>query len=390
MKRTALSVMVLFILGLTGTGAIAQTKADVIKIGALLPLSGGAATWGIPSLRALEMMADKINGQGVDVGNTKYRMELIRADTKTNFDAALAQANKLIFDDKVKFINGPILSGAVLAVLPLTEVNKVILMPYAASPKVIGADKLYSFRLYPSVRESMLGFFSYLTKHRPDVKTIGLIGPNDESGWDNSKLAKELVKGFGLQVTFEDFVQRGTTDFFPVLTKLVAVNPNAVLFHATPGGMTALLLQQSRQLGYKGLVMVPSHQDPSLLIEKAGAAAAEGCILTTPDFATGTEEMREVYEKYQEKYKEKFDPIINVGYPMLWILKLAIEKASSLDTTAVAKAMENLEGEMAYGHFSMGGLKTYGAKRQIMYPVAVSQIEEGKLVNIAFIMPPVP
>lgn len=82
--------------------------------------------------------------------------------------------------------------------------------------------------------------------------------------------------------------------------------------------------------------------------------------------------MREVYKNYEEKYKEKFDPIVNVGYPMLWVLKLAIEKANSLDTTAVAKAMENLQGEMTYGHFSLGGLKTYGAKRQIIYPIAIS------------------
>ena len=388
MKGKSKWVMVLLSFVLTATVVTAQT--NVIKVGALLPLSGGAATWGIPSLRALELMTDKINVEGVKVGGIKYQMELVKADTKSNFDAALAQANKLIFDDKVKFINGPIISGEVLAILPVTEANKVIVMPYAASPKVIGPDKFYSFRLYPSVRESMLGFYSFLNKQRPDVKTIGLIGPNDESGWDNSKLAKDLVKDFGLQVTFEDFVQRGTTDFFPLLTKMVAKNPNAVLFHATPGGMTALLLQQGSQLGYKGLVMVPSHQDPSLLIEKAGAAAAEGCILTTPDFATGTEEMKEVYKNYQEKYKEKFDPIVNVGYPMLWILKLAIEKANSIDTTAVAKSMENLEGEMTYGHFSLGGVKTYGAKRQIIYPVAISQIKEGKLVNISFVMPPVP
>jgi branched-chain amino acid transport system substrate-binding protein len=390
MKRVALSFMMLFLVGLFTTGAIAQTKADVIKIGALLPLSGGAATWGIPSLRSLELMTDKINAEGVKVKGVKYRMDLVRADTKSSFDAALAQTNKLIFEDKVKFINGPIISGEVLAILPVTEANKVIVMPYAASPKVIGPGKFYSFRLYPSVRESMLGFYSYLHKQRPDVKTIGLIGPNDESGWDNSTLAKELVKDFGLQVTFEDFVQRATTDFFPVLTKLVAKNPHAVLFHATPGGMTALLLQQSNQLGYKGLVMIPSHQDPSLLIEKAGVAAAEGCILTTPNFATGTTGMQEVYKNYQDRYKEKFDPIVNVGYPMLGFLKLAIEKANSLDTTEVAKAMESLEGEMIYGHFSMGGSVTYGAKRQVIYPIAISQIKGGQLVNVSFVMPPVP
>ena len=289
---------------------------DTLKIGALLPLSGGAATWGIPSLRSLELMTEKINsGGGVNVGGKRYRMELIKADTKSNFDAALAQANKLIFEDKVKFINGPIISGEVLAILPVTEANKVIVMSYAASPKVIGSDKPYAFRLYPSVRESTVGFFEYLSKNRKEIKTMGLIGPNDESGWDNSKLIREIAKNYAIEISFEDFVSRGTSDFFPVLTKLAAKNPQSVMFHATPGGMTALLLQQSYQLGYKGLVLVPSHQDPSLLVEKAGADAAEGCILTTPDFATGTEGMRDAYRDTRRSTRRSSIPSSTSGTP---------------------------------------------------------------------------
>jgi hypothetical protein len=75
---------------------------------------------------------------------------------------------------------------------------------------------------------------------------------------------------------------------------------------------------------------------------------------------------------------------------MLGFLKLAIEKANSLDTTEVAKAMESLEGEMIYGHFSMGGSVTYGAKRQVIYPIAISHIKAGQLVNVSFVMPSVP
>jgi branched-chain amino acid transport system substrate-binding protein len=397
MKRVRISGLFLIVL-LSCTGIFLNLPPEVsaqdgglIKVGALLPLSGGAASWGIPSLRSMELMAEKINSEGgVKLPGTKMRMELVKADTKGTADAALAQANKLIFEDKVKFICGPIITSAVLAVLPVTEANKVILMSYAASPKVIGADKPYAFRLYPSVRESTIGIFEYLKKSRPDIKTLGLVGPNDDSGWDNSKLIKAMAKDYGIEVTFEDFVQRGTTDFFPVLTKMVAKNPNAVMYHAMPGGMTALLIQQGHQLGFKGLVLIPSHQDPDLLVGKAGLEATEGCILPTPDFAAGTPWMQEAYKRYQEKYKEKFDPIVNVGYPMLWILKLAIEKAGTIDTTEVAKAMENLEGEMPYGKFSMGGLKTYGSRHQIIYPVFLSQIKGGKLTNIGTVMPPTP
>jgi len=367
--------------------------AETFRVGALMELSGGGAPWGIPSLRGLELMAEKINGEGgIRVGDKKYLIELVKADDKSNFDTALAQANRLIFDEKVTYINGPIISGCVLSILPVTEANKVIDMNYAVSPKVLGPDKPYSFRLYPAVRECMQGVFIYLSKSRPDVKTVALIGPNDESGWGNSKLAKEMAKEVGVEVIFEDFVQRGTTDFFPVLTKMVAKKPDALIPHAVPGGETALILQQSYQLGYRKMVITPSHYDPKTLVAKVGTEAAEGFIFMSPDWngPTATPAMREVFKRYEEKYKEKFDPIIGPGYPQLHVLKMAIEKAGTFDTTLVMKTMENLEGEMPYGRFSMGGMKTYGAKRQIVYPIFLSQIKRGVQVGLGSVTPPVP
>ena len=70
--------------------------------------------------------------------------------------------------------------------------------------------------------------------------------------------------------------------------------------------------------------------------------------------------------------------------------KMAIEKAGSLDTTAVAKAMENLEGEYPYGRFSMGGVKTYGSRHQISEPIFFSEIKNGALVGLGSVTPPVP
>ncbi len=79
---------------MTGMDGLA---AETFLIGALMELSGGGAPWGIPSLRALELMADKINGEGgIRVGDKKHLIELVKADDKSNFDTALSQANRQI------------------------------------------------------------------------------------------------------------------------------------------------------------------------------------------------------------------------------------------------------------------------------------------------------
>lgn len=371
----------------------AEQKIEKLRIGALWEISGGASPWGIPMMRAMEMAADKINAQGgIKVGDKKYEIELVKADAKSNFDVALSQANRLIFDEKVKYINGPILSGASLAILPVTEANKVVVMHASASPKTLGPDKPHAFRLYPSMCELMGSVFQTLAKDRSAFKKVGLLGPNDESGWGTSEIGKGLAKEGGIEVVFEDFYQRGTTDFFPVLTKVMAKNPDVLIPHALSGGDMALLLQQSRQLGYKGLIFAASNYEAKTMVAKAGPAA-EGFRYQAPDFVgtTATPMMRELLKTYEERYKDSFDPAgVGNEYHQLFVLKQAIEKAGTIDTTSVARAMESLEGEIYLGRFSFGGIKTYGIRHQIAYPIPISEIKGGKQVGVGSVIVPVP
>ena len=367
-------------------------EADFVKVGVLMPLSGGGAPWGIGVLRGVELMADKINGEGgIKVGDKKYQVSLIKSDTKSDFNVSLAQANKMIFSDNIKYIIGPILSGEALSAQTVTERNKVIMMSLCGTPKFFGADKPYSFKLNLVDPVSVSGIFVYLSKHLPGVKKIALVGPNNESGWGSAEVARELAKRAGTEIVAEDFLQPGATDYFPMLGKMIPKNPDAIFILATPAGQVAMLLQQGRQLGYNKLMISTTYADPQIILEKAGDAA-EGYIFQSMDFEGpwSTQGHRELHKNYLEKYKETFNTNSGAGYPMLYVLKLAIEKAGTFDSTAVAKAMENLEGEMPYGRFTMGGLKTYGGKRQILYPLIFSQIKNRKSVVLDSVMPLIP
>jgi branched-chain amino acid transport system substrate-binding protein len=268
-----------------GLVQVHPADSDSIKIGAMGGYSGRYAMWSIPMTRGIELMANKINSEGgIRVGGKTHSFELIWSDDKTNVEAAVAQVNKLVYNDGVKYITGPGLSAAILAVQPITEKNKVLIMPLGFSPKILGPDKPYSFRLYAVGEQRTLAIYDYLRQHQPDAKRYGLLGPNDESGWGTSAMAKKYAEEKRLEVVSEEFVERGTTDFFPVLTKMLLKKPDALLLHSIPPGDTSLLLQQARQMGFKGLIVSPSLYDTKLLIEKAGAEAVEGFIFQSPDF----------------------------------------------------------------------------------------------------------
>lgn len=393
MKRILLAGFIFGLMCLISSqGVAAEAKTETLRIGALLHLSGGAALWGIPTLRACELMTEKINREGgIKTGNAKFNVELVKADDKSNYNDSVAQANRLIFNENVRYIVGPIISGCVLAILPVTQANKVMVFGFSDSPKILGPDKQYSFRPLPTFRERIPAVYSYMRQNRPEIKKVALIGPNDESGWGNSDIAKNEAKQYGLEVVFEDFAQRGTADFFPVLTRMMAKKPDLLIPHAFPEGEVALILQQSHQLGYKGLSVGTTPYNPEGLLAKAGAEAVEGFMFLAPDLTgpASTPGMREFHRNYVEKYKI-FDPVAVAGYPYLWIIKLAIEKAGTCETQAVAKAMESLDGEMPYGRFAFGGLKTYGARHQIIYPIFLSQFKGGKWVYLGGPVPDVP
>lgn len=219
-------------------------------------------------------MADKINGEGgMKVGEKRYQVNLIKSDTRSDFNVAVAQANKMVFSDNIKYIIGPILSGEALSAQTLTERNKVMMMALCGTPKFLGSDKPYSFKL--NLVDPVCvsgGIIVYLSKHLPGVKKIASVGSNNESGWGSADVAKELAKKAGIEIVAEDFLQPGATDFFPMLGKIIPKSPKAIFILATPSGQVAMLLQQGHQLGYKKLMIATTYSDPQLILEKAGDA----------------------------------------------------------------------------------------------------------------------
>src|ERR1051325_9652357 len=97
-----------------GTGpALAQ---DVLKIGAIGSPSGGGTAWGLAIQRGAELAIDEVNkAGGLKVGDKTYNVELLMRDDQYTGQGGKTAAERLVFQDKVKFIVGPIGSNPVLS-----------------------------------------------------------------------------------------------------------------------------------------------------------------------------------------------------------------------------------------------------------------------------------
>ena len=106
-----------------------------VVYGAIVPLSGPAAPWGIAMRNVWTLLTDQINRTGgMTVNGEKYVWKVVAYDSAMNPSKAVSAANRLISRDKAKFIS--ILDGGLVqAIQPITERKKVIIMALATPGK---------------------------------------------------------------------------------------------------------------------------------------------------------------------------------------------------------------------------------------------------------------
>ena len=114
MKRTFVKLVVLSVVGLFVFAVSGPAMAaDTIKLGVAGPHSGDLASYGIPTIKAAELVVKKVNAGGGVLGK---KVELLVEDDVCKPEVATNTATKLI-SQKVDVVLGHICSGATKAAL---------------------------------------------------------------------------------------------------------------------------------------------------------------------------------------------------------------------------------------------------------------------------------
>ena len=168
------------------SSAFAQEE---LKIGAIVTLSGAGAAWGQAMLYATELAADDVNAKGgLDVGGKKYKVKVVPYDDKYQAGEAVTAANRLVFEDKVKYVIGPVGSAGALAVTPIVDKNKVVMLTLGFTDKALGKDKPFNFRPNLTTMETSQPQIDWIVKSK-NIKKVGGLFPNDETG---QQIAQDL------------------------------------------------------------------------------------------------------------------------------------------------------------------------------------------------------
>jgi branched-chain amino acid transport system substrate-binding protein len=359
-----------------GWGWIIEAKAEskILKLGAINPFTGPAAPWGLQNKCYMESLQRFFNERGgITVKGQNYKIELIFADDKYTVVGGRAAGEKLIYSDKVDFLVNSFGAEPISGWAPLSVKEKKLAVIQGPTwvPK---PEWPYLFRVVSSDNERAEALCS-LMREKLGCKSVLYIATDDLVG----KLAKETAIKYEEKRALEvkDFVMvpPGTTDFYPFLSKALKNNPD-YLHLKVPPGSAALIIKQSRELGFKGYIGYPTSMPGDL--EKwqgiAGVEASKGfvAIMISPDLYSplGAE-----VNKYCEKdcpTQKMTDLSATMG---THILLQAIEKAESLDPDDILKVLRTTEFQSFQKvPLRAGGEKTFGIKNHMTVSVPYSMI----------------
>jgi branched-chain amino acid transport system substrate-binding protein len=363
-------------------GAQAQ---ETLKLGISVPLSGAAATWGLGMEWAAEQAVERVNAEGGVTANGKtYMFDVVAYDNKYSATEGARNAQTMLNRDGVKFIAGAIGTAPVRAMQALTERNGVILFNTAWGKSVKGPEYPYTFTQMNTPFEILEPFYTFIKEQHHDVATAVLISPNDATGQELEPVAIETWKSLGVEMLASDWYERGTTEFQPIATKIASLNPDIVDFSAAPPTDAGSILKELVVLGWDGVKVMSAGTSADALIAVAGEAAEGVYLGASADFdaETATDVQRELNAGARKALGEPLNGITISSYDAIMALRAAIMAADSVEPEKVKDVLPSLRFESSYGPSGFGGEALYGYPQQMLIPVIVTQVRNGKAVEL--------
>lgn len=351
MKRVS-KVLTALVLGTVLAGLAAgcgggEKKADTIKVGANLEMTGGSASYGISSKNAIELAFKEINEKG---GINGKQLELVVADNKSEAAEATNAMQKLVSQDNVVAVIGPNLSSSVIAASAINNSAKVLdIAPMATNPYVTvdqasGKTKEFNYRtcFIDPFQGTVMAKFA--TAELGVGNAAILIDNSSDYAKGLAQFFKENFVKEGGAVTAEESYLQKDTDFKATLTKIKATNPD---FLYVPGYYqeVGLIVKQARELGMNMPIAGGDGWDSAKMPEIAGTAALNNTYfssLYSPDDSSDIN--KNFVAAYEKAYGQKPDVFAALSYDSALLVAEAIKNAGSTEPAKISEAMAKING----------------------------------------------
>ena len=367
--------------------AMAQGGCE-LKIGSMGPMSGGAAQWGLAMDGAARMAAAEVNAEGgLKVGNQKCHVTVVPYDSKYTADGAAAGSNALAAE-AIHFVIGPVGSPEATGIKPILARNQQIAWNASYAKDALATRYPLMFHISPGPGGWADAVIKEALKHWT-IKSVALVAPNDQGGTDIVSVDEVAYKDNGIK-TSSEYYQRGTTNFAPIITRLLAANPDAVDTASSPPGDAGVIVKQLRLAGFKGPIGRNGGPGTEEILRVSGGMDVlkdfywyNGAADTPQTHAIDAD-----YKKLVGK-DQTYGSSLWVDLPAARMTLQAISAAGTIDDAQkVAEALRLLpvnDPNMGKGVWS--GQKQFGIAQELMFSFGVGIIKDGKDLGVTTVEP---
>ncbi len=337
-------------------------RKTIIKVGINAPITGDIPKVGEGTKYAAKMWLEDIEkAGGIEVGGEKYPVELVIEDNEAKAESAVKANTKMITQDDVLIIVGPQSSKqAVPAGDVANNYETPMISPWSTNPATT-KDRPFVFRgcfLDPFQGPVVANFVTEEFGFDKAAVLYDVASDYPKGLAEFFKMAWEEKHGAGSVVAYESFTTKDT-DFSSQLTKIIRSGAQ-VLFTPQYYNEVALIVQQAKQLGWKGPIMGSDSWGSAETVELCGEACY-GLFFSTHYAAAGAKGATKAFiDRYNKAYGYVPDDVAALTWDALRLAQKAIESSGKLtgkikadrkavrDALAKVKNFSGITGNMTF------------------------------------------
>ena len=302
-------------------------KDEVLRIAAVLPMSGQAAVTGDHIMKSAELCIDKWNKVGV----SGCRVEIKYYDNQGQSKLGATIANQIVSTTKIDKVLGTF-GGAVLSAKPIYEQNKVLHLNFVATNDVL-SDAEYALRCFPTTEDVCVAFKQHV--NLLNASRVIVLYSNTEFGHTFYKEFYNLQDDNTIYtfIEYEDKLH----DYKNLIQKIKILEDD-VIFIAGQYNSLGNLIKQIREYGFEGRIYGDTHMS-SPDVKTIVGSYSEECYYVAPRL--NSDIARSIQDEYLERYGIEMDDFSKIMYMGLDLLLSHINDVNSFDNSII---LDNING----------------------------------------------
>ncbi|MDE0040779.1 MAG: ABC transporter substrate-binding protein, partial [Candidatus Poribacteria bacterium] len=317
----------------------------------------------------LELALEEINN--AQLGDARIR--LIAEEDGNNVDGAVEAFNKLIHEDGVPTIIGPLTSSQSEAVFPIAQENRVVAFSSTSFATGLSAIGDFIFRV-SLTSDALIPHLVEVTHAKLGYQRAAIItDETDLISQTGDRAFRDALSENGVTIVSREGWRPGETDLAAHLTRIKESDPQVVFIATIPNDMAEIMIM-GRELGIPSSVPYIVAQVSDDEVQDAGDAA-EGLYSTSNWMSTTSTPRNQTFNRnYHAKFGREPNTWAAQSYTTLYILAEAIANARATDPESIRNALADIRDlETVLGSFS------FDAVGDALYDPTIIVVENGEI-----------